>query len=155
MIPTAIQQFLNNNKERSKRSHPIGCCCRFPSSLLYRHAALLWSCDTQDHAPQTPYRATAPARGLHAAVFSGHGNLLARPGSTGFVAYVDHPEAKYHHRWGGCFHGRFEQAEALPNIFHPRHQRSYTMPAAPLEVRAFMEMMQLNVMAEWLLKAEF
>ncbi len=69
--------------------------------------------------------------------------------STGFVANVDHPEVQNHYYWEGCFHGRFTQAKALPNIFHPRHQRSFTMPAAPLEVRAFMEVLRRNLMAEW------
>ena len=69
--------------------------------------------------------------------------------STGFVANVDHPEVKEHHYWEGCFHGRFDQGTALPNIFHPRHQRSFTMPAAPLEVRAFMEVIRLKATREW------
>jgi hypothetical protein len=69
--------------------------------------------------------------------------------STGFVVNVDHPEVQKHHYWEGCFHGRLTQAKALPNAFHPRHQRSFTMPAAPLEVRAFMEVLRRKLMAEW------
>jgi hypothetical protein len=69
--------------------------------------------------------------------------------STGFVANVDHPDVPNHHYWEGCFHGRLDEEHVIPNIFHPRHQRAFDMPAAPLELRAFMEVLRQKAMSEW------
>jgi hypothetical protein len=69
--------------------------------------------------------------------------------STGFVACVDHPDIANHHYWEGCFHGRADVGEALPGIFHPRHQRAFTMPVAPLELRAFMECLRQRLTKIW------
>ena len=62
---------------------------------------------------------------------------------------MDHPEIANHHYWEGCFHGRADVAEALPDVFHPRHQRAFIMPVAPPELRAFMECLRQRLTKEW------
>ncbi len=69
---------------------------------------------------------------------------LELPDSSGFDKCIDHPTVPTHHYWEGCFHGLLTK-DTVHNIHHPRFHRAYSMPPAPLPLRAFMHCLREKV----------